>query len=170
MIELFKKNKFEKEFIERVNDSQGIIHKVCGMYCDNKEHRKDLFQEILIELWKSYPSFRGESKFSTWMYRVGLNVAIQDFRKTKKKVDKFELLPDKVKYIANVEQDDVLDEEVKLLYKAIDELNKIEKAIIMLHLEDKKNEEIAEIVGITQNYVRVKMNRIKLKLKKILNQ
>jgi len=170
MIELLKKNKLEKEFIERVNDSQGIIHKVCGMYCDNKEHRKDLFQEILIELWKSYPSFKGESKFSTWMYRVGLNVAIQDFRKTKKKVDRFELLPDRVKYIADVEQDDILDEEVKLLYKAIDELNKIEKAIIMLHLEDKKNEEIAEIVGITQNYVRVKMNRIKLKLKKILNQ
>ena len=170
MIDLLKKNKLEKEFIERVNASQGIIHRVCGMYCDNKEHRKDLFQEILIELWKSYPSFRGESKFSTWMYRVGLNIAIQDLRKTKKKIDRFELLPNKVKHIADEEKGGVLEEETELLYKAIDELNKIEKAIIMLHLEDKKNEEIAEIIGITQNYVRVKMNRIKLKLKKILNQ
>ena len=75
----------EKEFTQRVNESQGIIHKVCRMYCDDEIHRKDLFQEIVLQLWKSYSSFRGESNFSSWMYRVALNVAIQDFRKEKKR-------------------------------------------------------------------------------------
>ena len=73
----------EKKFSEKVFESQGIIHKVCRMYCDDDTHRKDLFQEIILQLWKSYPSFKGESKFSTWMYRVALNVGIQDFRKEK---------------------------------------------------------------------------------------
>ena len=79
----------EQEFFKRIKESQGVIHKVSRMYCDNEEHRKDLFQEMLIQLWKSYPSFRGDSKFSTWMYRVAINVAIQDLRKTKKKQQLF---------------------------------------------------------------------------------
>lgn len=163
-----RSDKLEKEFIERITQSQGIIHKVCGIYCKDEEHRKDLFQEVLIQLWKSYPSFRGDSKFSTWMYRVGLNVAIQDFKKSKRKPQEV-LLSSDFQNIPNIPKDDSFYEDMKLLYRAIDGLNKIEKAIVMLYLEDKNNEEIAEITGITQNYVRVKMNRIKLKLKKTLN-
>ena len=158
----------EKIFSEKVIESQGIIHKVCRMYCDNPEHRKDLFQEKLIQLWKSYPSFRNESKFSTWMYRVALNVAIQDLRKTKKKNTLFFQTN---QFKEKFEQNDTSIENEKLaqMYKAISHLNKVEKAIIMLYLENKKNDEIAEIIGITQNYVRVKMNRIKIKLTKTVN-
>ena len=146
-----------------MNESQGIIHKVCRMYCDDETHRKDLFQEIILQLWKSYPSFKGDSKFSSWMYRVALNVAIQDFRKEKKRkflfLETFEFKEPRTK-----PPDDVTDERIQALYKAISHLNKIEKAIMLLHLDEVSNEEIAEIVGITQNYVRVKMTRIRTKL------
>ncbi|MGB5820974.1 MAG: sigma-70 family RNA polymerase sigma factor [Saonia sp.] len=157
----------EQEFSKRVLELQGIVHKVSRMYCDNEEHRKDLFQEILIQLWKSYSSFRGDSKFSTWMYRVAINVAIQDLRKTRKKQQLF-FLTNQFKDTSEEKKSEVQDEKLKLKYKAIAGLNKVEKAIVMLHLDEKSNEEIAEIVGITQNYVRVKMNRIKTKLSKII--
>ena len=159
------KVQLEIEFSRRVKESQGIIHKVSRMYCDNEEHRKDLFQEILIQLWKSYPSFRGDSKFSTWMYRVAINVAIQDLRKTKKEQRLF-FQTNQFKDTSEEKKSEMQNEKLKLMYAAISKLNKVEKAIVMLHLDEKTNEEIADIVGITQNYVRVKMNRIKTKLSK----
>ena len=158
----------EEQFIKEVTESQGIIHKVCGIYCDDEEHRKDLFQEILIQLWKSYSSFKGNSKFSTWMYRVSLNVALQHLRKSKRN-PKEVVLQSSFDNIPETFSNDTYEEETDLLRTAISHLNEIEKAIIMLHLEEKSNEEIAQIIGITQNYVRVKMNRIKVKLKKIVN-
>ncbi len=151
-----------------VTESQGIIHQVCNVYCDDREHRKDLFQEILIQLWKSFASFKGEAKFSTWMYRVSLNVALQYVRKKDKVLDQISL-SDELKNLSDVAQEDQYEEDLKLLYKAISQLNDIEKAIIMLYLDDKGNDEISEITGISQNYVRVRMNRSKEKLKKILN-
>ncbi|WP_424989369.1 RNA polymerase sigma factor [Flagellimonas sp.] len=164
---LFSKTNKEAEFIDAVNSSQGIIHKVCRLYCDNESHRKDLFQEIVLQLWKSYPSFKGDSKFSTWMYRVALNVAIQDFRNEKK--HKFVSLES----LEWTEQPpdithDIKNEQLQLLEVAIGNLDKIERAIMMLHLDGVSNEEIAQIVGITQNYVRVKMTRIRKKLAKTL--
>jgi len=160
-----KKQEREIEFSKRVQESQAIVHKVCRMYCDNEEHRKDLFQEILIQLWKSYPSFRGDSKFSTWMYRVSINVAIQDLRKIKKK-QQFFFQTNQFQDTSEEKKSEVEIEKLKLMHAAIAKLNKVEKAIVMLHLDEKSNEEIAEIVGITQNHVRVKMHRIKTKLSK----
>lgn len=157
----------EKEFLTRLNESQGIVHKVCGMYCDNEEERKDLFQEILIHLWKSYPSFKGEAKFSTWMYRVAFNIAIQQLRKEKKKKEDH-VLPEQLDQFSNEYEEDELSEERKMLKIAIKQLNEVEKAIIMLYLEDRDNEDIAEIIGISQNHVRVKMSRIRNKLKDIV--
>jgi RNA polymerase sigma-70 factor (ECF subfamily) len=158
----------EKEFLQTITENQGIIHKVCSVYCDQEEDRRDLFQEILAQLWKSYPSFRNESKFSTWMYRVALNTAITSFKKGKRQPDKpgisFESLQ-----MAEEMYDQHEEEQIKMLNKAISQLSGIEKSIILLFLEDKKYEEIAEITGITQNYVRVKMNRIKKKLKLLMN-
>ena len=162
------KELLQKEFIEQVMASQGIIHKVCGMYCDDEEDRRDLFQEILIHLWKSYPSFRGEAKFSTWVYRVGLNVAIQHLRKAKKKKEDT-ASPESFDTIPQMEANEVPEEEIRLLHKAIGKLNEVEKAIVMLYLEEVADDEIADIIGISQNYVRVKMTRIKAKLKKIAN-
>src|SRR6056297_117412 len=147
--------------------SQGIVHKVCNMYCINEDERKDLFQEIMIQLWKSYPSFRGDAEFSTWMYRVALNVALQKLRKEEKSKE-YSLLSEHIKNLPQENKNDDLAVEKKLLYRAIKELNDVEKAIVMLYLEEKGNEEIAEIMGITQNYVRVKMTRIRTKLKNLV--
>lgn len=158
----------EKEFVKIITENQGIIHKVCSVYCDSEEDRRDLFQEILTQLWKSYPSFREESKFTTWMYRVALNTAITTFKKTKRQPDQSGLTIDNVQ-LAHEEYDPTTDEQMRLLNQAITHLSGIEKSIILLFLENKSYEEIAEITGITQNYVRVKMNRIKHKLKKQMN-
>ncbi|MEQ9090180.1 MAG: sigma-70 family RNA polymerase sigma factor [Balneola sp.] len=157
-----------QEFVQKVTESQGIVHKVCGMYCDNGEDKKDLFQEILIQLWKSYPSFRGDAKFSSWMYRVSLNVAISNLRKSKTKKED-STLPESFDSISRESDEQSLSLEKGLLRDAIQQLNEIEKGIMMLYLEEKPNEEIAEIIGITQNNVRVKMNRIRNKLKETLN-
>lgn len=155
----------EKQFTEKLKKSQGIVHKVCHMYGQNEEHRKDLFQEIMVQLWRSFPSFRGESQFSTWMYRVALNVAIQDFRKIKKRrlifFESYELID-----LEDVVYDDTEDEQLLKLHQAIRYLDKFDKAIIMLHLEGESNEVIGNIVGITTNYVRVRMNRIRKKISK----
>ncbi len=139
------------------------------MYCDDEAHREDLFQEIVLQAWKSYPSFKGEARFSSWLYRIALNVAIQDFRKEKKR--KFVVLESyEIKAPAPVPKKGQEDERIEALYKAIAKLNKIERAIMMLHLEEVANEEIAEIVGITQNHVRVKMTRIRKKLAKTIKR
>lgn len=158
----------EKEFVKIVSENQGIIHKVCSIYCDSEEDRRDLFQEILAQLWKSYSSFRCESKFSTWMYRVALNTAITSFKKGKRQPDQNNLSYESIQ-IAEENYDNETEEQIKLLHKAIGHLTGVEKSIILLYLEDKSYEDIADITGITQNYVRVKMNRIKKKLKKYMN-
>jgi len=162
------KESLEQEFVQRVMDAQGIIHKVCHMYASSEEDHQDLFQEILINLWKSYPTFRGQSRLSTWMYKVGLNVAITHLRKSSKQ-PKYQHLSFPLASKAQVEETPELEEERRALYTAIRQLNEVERAIVMLHLEENSNEEIAAIIGITPNYVRVKMTRIRKKLKAIVN-
>jgi RNA polymerase sigma factor (sigma-70 family) len=154
----------EKDFLEIVRVNQGIIHKVCSIYCDNEEDRQDLFQEILAQLWKSFPGFRHESKFSTWMYRIALNTAITSFKKWHKQSSMIRLSGEYYQ-IADDNSSLETDENIAQLKLAIARLSGIEKSIILLFLENKSYEEIADITGITQNYVRVKMNRIKTKLK-----
>ncbi|MDP3433339.1 MAG: sigma-70 family RNA polymerase sigma factor [Bacteroidota bacterium] len=158
----------EKEFLQIITENQGIIHKVCSIYCDSEEDRRDLFQEILVQLWKSFSSFRNESKFSTWMYRVALNTASTSFKKDKRQPDKSGIPYENLQLAVEV-YDTTTEDQIKMLNKAVSQLTGIEKSIILLFLEDKKYEEIAEITGITQNYVRVKMNRIKKKLKLLMN-
>lgn len=157
----------EREFLEIIKNNQGIIHKVCNVYCDDQDDRDDLFQEIVAQLWKSFPSFRKESKFSTWMYRVALNTAITSFKKTKRRPDQSRLTYENFQ-IKDENYDTETEDNIKLLHRAVAQLTGVEKSIILLFLEEKKYEEIAEITGITQNYVRVKMNRIKKKLKKFM--
>jgi RNA polymerase sigma-70 factor (ECF subfamily) len=139
------------------------------VYCDTLVDREDLFQEIVSQLWRSYPTFRNESKVSTWMYQVALNTAITHFKKNKRRPDRNDLNKN-IFQIADDHYDDSFEEQLKLLHKAIAQLTGIEKSIVLLYLEDKKYEEIAEIIGITQNYVRVKMNRIKGKLKILMGE
>ncbi len=140
---------------------------MCNIYCDDQDDRDDLFQEIVAQLWKSYASFREESKFTTWMYRVALNTAITTFKKTKRRPDQNRLTYDNFQ-VKDENYDAETEEEIRNLHMAVAQLTGIEKSIVLLFLENKKYEEIAEITGITQNYVRVKMNRIKKKLKKFM--
>lgn len=157
----------EKEFLQIVQKNQGIIHKVCNIYCDVQEDRNDLFQEIVAQLWKSFPTFQNRSKFSTWMYRVALNTAITSFKKAKRRPDQNRLTYDNFQ-IEDNSYDTETEENIKQLHRAVAQLSGVEKSIVLLYFENKKYEEIAEITGITQNYVRVKMNRIKKKLKKLM--
>ncbi|MDP3312229.1 RNA polymerase sigma factor [Lutibacter sp.] len=158
----------EKQFISEFHDHQNIIHKVCSIYTSDKESHNDLFQEITIQLWKAYPTFRGDSKLSTWMYRVGLNTAITLFRKSKRQVQTQDF--DAVLYrIKSTEYDPTQEEQLSVMYKAIQQLSDIDKALIFLYLEDKNYKEISETMGISEVNARVKMNRIKTRLKTILN-
>lgn len=158
----------ESNFVELLEKHQNIVHKVCRLYTNNYDAHNDLFQEITIQLWKAYPKFRGDSKFSTWMYRVALNTAITLYRKSKRRVSTqdFEGVAFKMKA---EHYDDTEDQRIKVLYKAIHKLNDIEKALIFLYLEDKDHKEISETLGISEVNSRVKMNRIKTKLRTILN-
>jgi RNA polymerase sigma factor (sigma-70 family) len=158
----------EKElFLQIITQNQGLIHKVCRVYCDTSEDREDLFQEIVAQLWHSFHRFRHESKVSTWMYRVALNTAITHFKKAKRRPDRDNLQFSNFQ-MAQDEYDETVEQQLKSLHGAIAKLTGIEKSITLLYLEEKGYEEIADIVGITQNYVRVKMNRIKAKLKKLM--
>lgn len=158
----------EHNFVALLEKHQNIVHKVCRLYTNNKEAHNDLFQEITIQLWKAYPKFRGDAKFSTWMYRVGLNTAITLYRKNKRRVNTQAYEGVEFK-IATEEYDDTEEQQLKLLYKAVHQLNDIEKALVFLYLEDKNYREISETLGITEVNARVKMNRVKTKLRTILN-
>lgn len=160
-------NHQQEPFLEIIAEHQRIIHKVTRLYAHTQDDRDDLFQEILLQLWRAFGSFKGDAKISTWMYRVALNTAISGFRKSSRRPQTSEL--DSVTFLAVAEVPDAEQEEDKaLLYKAIALLSDLERAIIMLYLEEHSYEEIAEVIGITANYVGVKLSRIKSKLKKIL--
>jgi len=158
----------ENKFAAELEKNQGIIHKVCRTYTNNDAAHKDLFQEITIQLWKAYPKFRGDSKFSTWMYRVSFNTAISLYRKSKRTIETTQIY-DNLKELEYQAYDDSKDNQLKLLYKAIHSLNDIEKALALLYLEDKSYKEISLTLGISEVNARVKMNRTKTKLKNILN-
>jgi len=149
-----------------VDEHRGMLYKVCRLYCFTEADRQDLFQEIVIQLWRSWPAFRREAKFSTWLYRIALNTAISGLRKQRRLITPTdpEQLPTElqdIQYAADKE------EQLQLLYEAIDRLTEVEKALTMLYLEDRSYQEMEEILGISQNNLRVKMNRIKDKLRKI---
>jgi len=143
-----------------------MLHKVCNVYCHSEQDRQDMFQEIIIQLWKAYPRFRGDSKFSTWLYRIALNTAISDLRKQQRRV-KMIYTEEAPFNISADDKDTEKEEQLQQLYKAIAGLSEIEKAIVMLYLEDKSYDEMEEILGINQNNLRVKMNRVKEKLRKL---
>ena len=155
-------------FLDLINANKGIIHKVTKMYMDNAEDQEDLFQEIVMQLWKAYPSFKGNSKFTTWMYRVALNTAIVFFKKEKRKIEKTNLT-EQIE-IADIDESNDKEEKLAYLYKAVQELNSIEKALIFLFLEDQSHKEIAQNLGITEVNARVKLNRTKEKLQIIIKK
>ena len=154
----------EKEFARLINDHKALIHKVCRIYAYSVADRQDLFQEIVINLWKAYPKFKGLSHFSTWMYRVAINTSITILRRQKDFITSFEpdQLPSEI-----TEENDAGEEQRHELNQAITQLNEIEKSIVMLYMEDCSYEEMEDILGITQGNLRVKMSRIKDKLRQL---
>lgn len=159
---------FEKEFLERIEKHKGIIFKISKMYMDDSDDRADLFQEITFQVWKAYPKFRGESEFSTWLYRIALNTAIVFLKSEKKR--SFIGNEDFSNYkIIQDEYDLEKEEKLSKMYKAINQLNAIDKAFIFYYLEDFSGKQIADQMGISEGNVRVKMNRAKNKLKEILS-
>lgn len=156
----------EKSFVTLVNNHQGLIHKVCILYETDREARNDLFQEIVLQLWKSFPTFRGESKITTWMYRIALNTAISGLRKLGRKIKTEEL--DDYHFNISDTTTDHREDELQKLHWAIRQLSEIERAMIMMALDEIPYEEIAETIGITQNNVRVRMNRVRDKLRKLI--
>jgi len=154
----------EKVFLKIIDDNQGIIYKVCNIYRDNKQDQEDLFQEIVLQLWKAYPKFRNDSKISTWMYRIALNTAIAIYRKNTIKLE----LKGTIAKDFDLKSNDTTSENEERMFEAIRTLNKTERALVALYLEDYSYKEIAIITGITENYVGVKISRIKEKLKKNL--
>lgn len=154
------KNQFEKH----IRENELLIFKVCRIYAYTNADRKDLFQEIVIQLWKTYPNFKGESKFSTWLYRVAINTAITGLRKQKHFITSYEPAALPVS-ISEEDNSEIREEQLQQLYLAIEQLSQIEKAIVMLYMEDKSYQDMEDILGIRQGNLRVKMNRIKEKLR-----
>jgi RNA polymerase sigma-70 factor (ECF subfamily) len=162
---LTKKNRdIKTEFLDELNKHQGILQKICFFYSKNSLEKDDLCQEIILQLWKSYPSFKHKSTFSTWMYRVALNTAIS-LTKKPQLFTNTEEIPDR-----SLDMEYSMDKSVSImiLYRAISQLNKVEKAIILPWLEDKPYEEIADSIGISVKNISVRLVRIKAKLKEMI--
>jgi RNA polymerase sigma factor (sigma-70 family) len=158
----------QQEFVQQVYNSQGILFRICSVYARDAESRNDLRQEMLLQLWRSYPSFRGESTFSTWMYRVALNTALMNFRKEKREHQSLPIDNIPVSEIPREENED--NEGVRLLYACIQELPALDRAIVLLHLEERTNEEIARILGVNPGNVSVRLVRLKARLRRALEE
>jgi len=157
----------QEEFTKLINQHKGIIHKVCNVFFYQHPYKEDYVQEIVIQLWKSYPTFSHLSKFSTWMYRVALNTAI-DIKRKEILSPKLMALSAREFNLSDSERNESNDERDQL-YSAISRFPDIEKVVILLYLEDYSYKEIAEIMGISESLTGVKINRIKNRLIKILN-
>ncbi|HRO44852.1 sigma-70 family RNA polymerase sigma factor [Agriterribacter sp.] len=162
-------DQIQERFLELIQENAGIIHKVCHLYCHSAQDRQDLFQEIIVQLWKAFPKFRNESKISTWMYRIALNTAISDFRKQQRRIITTSELPAES---MELQEHNILEqkERLALLQEAVTHLSDIEKAILMLYLEENNYQEMEEVLGIGQANLRVKINRIKEKLRRHTGQ
>jgi len=156
----------EKEFLILIDQHSGILYKVSRMYMDSESDQEDLRQDIIFQLWKSIDKFKGDSQFSSWMYRVAINTSITYFKKEKRRPDKSELNSN----FEVVDSDDSWEKESQLahFYTAVKTLNKIEKAIILLFIEGYSHKEIAKQLGLSSGNTRVKLNRTKQKIKDLI--
>jgi RNA polymerase sigma-70 factor (ECF subfamily) len=155
-----EKQNLETEFLEMLRNYNGIIYKVASFYTDKTTTIDDLYQDVVLNLWKSFPNFRNESQISTWIYRIALNTCVSYYRKSVRR-------PTSVKITQDIKVFEQENEAITELYACISQLGKLERALIFLYLEDRPYKEISEIVGITTTNVSTKINRIKEKLKQI---
>ncbi len=156
----------KKAFIELIRTHQKLIYKVCTAYCAEPQNRQDLEQEILLQLWKSFKKFDGRVKVTTWMYRIALNTAISFYRKGQKKAKQEVAIEQHIFQLASSDSFHEENEQIKLLYRFIAGFNELDKALVLLYLEDRKYAEIAQVLGLSETNVATKISRIKKKLKK----
>lgn len=159
----------ETIFLKLVNQHKGILYKASRIYADSIEDREDLQQEILIQLWKSYQNFKGNSEFSTWMYRVAINTAITYLKKEKQRSNHHTDAPSHFE----VQQEDynpTKDRQLEIFYSAVQELNSLEKAVIFYFMEGMSHKEIGNNLGLSEGNARVKLNRTKEKIQQIIKK
>ena len=154
----------EQEFLSVIREYERVIYKVCYLYTTPNATLNDLYQDVVLNLWRAYPKFRRECKISTWIYRIALNTCISFIRK-EKNVPEFVPLSREADWMT--EDNDPLQEMLRQLYRMINQLGQLDKSIILLYLEEKSYEEMAEITGLTVTNVATKLSRIKDKLKKM---
>ncbi|MEM7370057.1 MAG: sigma-70 family RNA polymerase sigma factor [Bacteroidota bacterium] len=151
-----------RRFVQVIQENEGIIFKVANIYAREGEDQKDLYQEIVYQLWRSFKSFQGKSKISTWIYRVALNTAIRHMNQLRKKASYVSMNSDLMDLYE--EQDAETEERMTMLYEQIKQLNVVERGIILLHLEGKSYQEIGSITGFTPSNVGTRLSRIRNKL------
>lgn len=154
----------ETAFLSIIKEHCGIIHKISRIYRERLEDREDLFQEIIFQLWKSYPSFKGNAGVGTWLYRIALNTALTSFRKKKPDIHYTDTIPD----IAEGSPNEEIALRQARFFAAMNYCDDSEKAVMALYLEEMSYRQIAEIIGISENHVGVKLNRIKNKIQKLI--
>lgn len=160
-----KKEKDQPLFLQLITDNRGIILKISNAYCSNTSHREDLNQEIIYQLWRSFQLFDDSYKFSTWMYRVALNVAITFYRKEKKEKEIISMTDHKIEQTGMLVENSEKDENINLLMQFIHELTELDRALMILYLETKTYIEIGDILGLSETNVATKISRIKEKIK-----
>lgn len=160
------KSELEKRFIGMIQQNERLIYKVCSIYASDENPLSDWYQDVVCNLWTAYPKFRNECSISTWIYRVALNTCISGFRKKKRTPQSSDLSQLQDAFI----QPDDLTDEIKEMYRLIHQLKNLERAIILLYLEEKSYQEIADITGLSVSNIGVKLKRIKEKLIRMSNQ
>lgn len=151
------------DFLDTIKENEGAILKLVRIYADEYDERKDLYQEIVYQLWKSFHSFQGKSKISTWIYKVALNTSLAHIHLKKKRSNTVSIQDTKLQF--EEKHDTQLEEKINEMYSQIRQLNDIDRAIIFLFLEDKSYDEIADITGFSTTNIGTRLSRIKLKLK-----
>ncbi len=162
-------NSTEATFLQLVNQHKGILYKASRIYADSLEDREDLQQEIMIQLWKSYQTFKGNSEFSTWMYRVAINTSITFLKKEKQRTTHHTSAPQHFEF-QNEEYNPSKDKQLEVFYKAVQQLKPLEKAIIFYFMEGLSHKEIGNNMGLSEGNARVKLNRTKEKIQHIIKK
>ena len=156
----------EKDFLEMIAAQKRTIYKVCYIYAKDQDDLNDLFQETVLNLWKSFPRYRGDSKLTTWVYRIAMNTCITFLRRSNTRP---QTVPMTAQAVASLEADEETSEQLKELYRLINQLGKLERALILLWLEERSYQEMADILGLSKANVAVKLNRIREKLRNMSN-
>lgn len=156
--------KLKKQFVQALHDHQGIIHQICKVYYASRDDRADAFQEVVLQLWKAYPRFREESKVTTWMYRVALNTVLKNIRQ------QAQFPTQNIEEVAENKVVNFHQDTNDYLQFALQQLNELEKAIVILHIEGYNYTEIAQTLELTETNVSSKLHRIKQKIRKIIKQ